>query len=119
MSVNASKEYGLEKALAKMHADWDGLEFRIIEYKDTGTYIVGGTDEIQVTRPMHFAYGRSALSHPLALLCLCCVDTVKVDWYLSYHDHPTKVQLICLMLLPQQQRRLSLMCLHSGNRQRV
>ena len=48
ISVNASKEYGLEKALDKMHADWDGLEFRIIEYKDTGTYIVGGTDDIQV-----------------------------------------------------------------------
>lgn len=48
VSVNASKEYGLEKALAKMRADWDGLEFRVIEYKDTGTYIVGGTDEIQV-----------------------------------------------------------------------
>ena len=48
ISVNASKEYGLEKALDKMHADWEGLEFRIMEYKDTGTYIVGGTDDIQV-----------------------------------------------------------------------
>jgi len=51
ISVNASKEYGLEKALDKMHADWDGLEFKIIEYKDTGTYIVGGTDDIQVRMP--------------------------------------------------------------------
>lgn len=48
ISVNASKEFGLEKALDKMHADWEGLEFRIMEYKDTGTYIVGGTDDIQV-----------------------------------------------------------------------
>ena len=48
ISVNASKEYGLEKALDKMHADWEGLEFKIMEYKDTGTYIVGGTDDIQV-----------------------------------------------------------------------
>lgn len=48
ISVNASKEYGLEKALDKMRADWEGLEFRIMEYKDTGTYIVGGTDDIQV-----------------------------------------------------------------------
>jgi len=49
ISVNASKEYGLEKALDKMHADWDGLEFKVIEYKDTGTYIVGGTDDVQVS----------------------------------------------------------------------
>jgi len=40
--------------LDKMHADWDGLEFKIIEYKDTGTYIVGGTDDIQVSMsPAH------------------------------------------------------------------
>ena len=68
VSVNASKEYGLEKALAKMHADWDGLEFRIIEYKDTGTYIVGGTDEIQVICPVCCACLWSALSQSLALL---------------------------------------------------
>lgn len=46
-SSSASKEYSLEKALEKMRRDWDGAEFRCIEYKDTGTYIIGGTDEIQ------------------------------------------------------------------------
>lgn len=48
ISTNASKEYSLEKTLEKMHADWDGLVFRVVEYKDTGTFVVGGTDEIQV-----------------------------------------------------------------------
>lgn len=48
ISTNASKEFSLEKALDKMHADWEGLEFRIVEYKDTGTFIMGGTDEVQV-----------------------------------------------------------------------
>ena len=47
-STNASKEYSLEKAMEKMQNDWVGMEFRVIEYKDTGTYIVGGTDEVQV-----------------------------------------------------------------------
>jgi hypothetical protein len=47
-STNASKEYSLEKAMEKMKSDWAGMEFRVIEYKDTGTYIVGGTDEVQV-----------------------------------------------------------------------
>jgi dynein heavy chain, axonemal len=47
-STNASKEYSLEKAMEKMKADWVGVEFRVIEYKETGTYIVGGTDEVQV-----------------------------------------------------------------------
>lgn len=48
LSTNASKEYSLEKALEKMKGDWEGVEFRVIEYKDTGTFIIGGTDEIQV-----------------------------------------------------------------------
>ncbi len=67
ISVNASKEYGLEKALDKMHADWDGLEFKIIEYKDTGTYIVGGTDDIQVRMPP------ADVSQPACLKSLLCL----------------------------------------------
>lgn len=38
----------LEKVLEKMSRDWEGVEFRITEYKETGTYIMGGSDEIQV-----------------------------------------------------------------------
>jgi dynein heavy chain len=47
VSTNASKEHSLEKSLTKMVTDWDGLEFRTVAYKDTGTFIVGGVDEIQ------------------------------------------------------------------------
>lgn len=43
----ASKELSLEKALSKMQADWSGLEFRVVPYKDTGTAVVGGTDDVQ------------------------------------------------------------------------
>lgn len=50
LSGSASKEYSLEKALAKMKGDWEGLAFRVVEYKDTGTYVIGGTDEVQVRR---------------------------------------------------------------------
>ncbi len=35
MSGVASKEWSLEKTLSKMAADWKGVEFRCIEYKDT------------------------------------------------------------------------------------
>lgn len=47
VSSVASKEYSLQKVLEKMRADWEGVVFRVIEYKDTGTYIMGGTDEVQ------------------------------------------------------------------------
>jgi hypothetical protein len=49
VSAAASKEAALAKALSKMQADWQGVEFRVVEYKDTGTYVVGGTDEVQVS----------------------------------------------------------------------
>lgn len=49
VSAAASKEAALDKALSKMQADWQGVEFRVVEYKDTGTYVVGGTDEVQVS----------------------------------------------------------------------
>ncbi|GFH11920.1 uncharacterized protein HaLaN_07505 [Haematococcus lacustris] len=36
------------QALDKMEAEWQGLEFRVLAYKDTGTFIIGGTDEVQM-----------------------------------------------------------------------
>ena len=48
ISTNASKEHSLEKALEKMVEDWDGIDFRCIAYKDTGTFILGGVDDVQM-----------------------------------------------------------------------
>lgn len=48
VGTSATKESSLEKALVKMQADWEGVAFRVVEYKDTGTFVVGGTDEVQV-----------------------------------------------------------------------
>jgi dynein heavy chain len=45
--VNASKEYSLEKAFDAMEEEWKDLKFNAKEYKDTGTYILSGVDDIQ------------------------------------------------------------------------
>eukprot|EP01018_Ginkgo_biloba_P022956 Gb_30436 [translate_table: standard] len=47
LSVTASKEFSFEKTLDKMSAEWDGVEFVVLPYKDSGTYILGGVDDIQ------------------------------------------------------------------------
>eukprot|EP00899_Mesostigma_viride_P020786 jgi/Mesvir1/28709/Mv19680-RA.1 len=47
ISTNASKENSLEKALEKMEAAWEGAVFRVIAYKDTGTSVLGGVDDVQ------------------------------------------------------------------------
>jgi len=43
----ASKEFSLLKAMDKMEEDWDNLEFAVLEYKDTGTFIFRAMDEIE------------------------------------------------------------------------
>jgi dynein heavy chain len=47
IGANASKEYSLAQTLKKMTKEWEGQEFRCVPYKDTGTYVLGGSDEAQ------------------------------------------------------------------------
>jgi dynein heavy chain len=47
VSEQASKEYSLEKALDKMSNEWRPVAFECIEYRDSGTYILRGLDEVQ------------------------------------------------------------------------
>ena len=42
----AEKEYKFEFALEKMRGEWHNFEFEISPYKDTGTYVVKGVDEV-------------------------------------------------------------------------
>merc|ERR1712023_349221 len=44
--VAAEKEYGLERALQAMKDEWSNVQFEVKAYKDTGTAVVGGIDEI-------------------------------------------------------------------------
>ncbi|KXS11241.1 hypothetical protein M427DRAFT_505508 [Gonapodya prolifera JEL478] len=47
ISDAASKEFSLQKTLAKMRDDWEPLEFNCIDYRDTGTKILSALDEVQ------------------------------------------------------------------------
>ncbi|MEW5313906.1 MAG: hypothetical protein WDW38_005438 [Sanguina aurantia] len=43
----ATKEHSMLQAMKKMESEWVGMDLRVMPYKDTGTFILGGTDEIQ------------------------------------------------------------------------
>lgn len=45
--ISASKEYGLQLAMEKMEAEWKNMVFDTKEYRQTGTRILTGIDEIQ------------------------------------------------------------------------
>ena len=47
ISMVASKEFSLKKTLDKMIAEWEGMDFKCMAYKETGTFILSGTDDIQ------------------------------------------------------------------------
>ena len=48
ISGQASKEYALEKALGKMKADWEAMNFNFVRYKETDLHILSSIDDIQV-----------------------------------------------------------------------
>jgi len=53
VSEAAAKEFNIEQTLDKMLGEWTGMELQIFPYKDTGTSILTGIDEIQAILDEH------------------------------------------------------------------
>ncbi|KAH7297912.1 hypothetical protein KP509_25G018200 [Ceratopteris richardii] len=59
VSEFASKEYSLEVTLDKMQAEWIGVKFDYVMWRDTGTAILRGLDDLQTLLEDHIAKTQS------------------------------------------------------------
>eukprot|EP00754_Rhynchopus_humris_P047613 Rhum_TRINITY_DN7196_c0_g1::Rhum_TRINITY_DN7196_c0_g1_i1::g.22071::m.22071 len=64
ISEVAMKEYSIEEQLNNMKKDWETLSFLIDPYKDTGTYVMKGTDEVQQMLDDHMIITQSLSFSP-------------------------------------------------------
>ena len=89
VTIAAEKEYNLERSLNSMMKEWESIEFEVKAYKDSGTYVVGGIDEIISTRRLvHIAKAYSIFQdrNKAIELCVARFDQETKDAFLDLYS---------------------------------
>ena len=82
VSEAAAKEFNIEQTLDTMLGDWTGLELQIFPYRDTGTGVLKGVDEVQAILDEHVTMTQARSRRPV-LRCLRLVAISRCrGWFL-------------------------------------
>ena len=60
----AAKEYHIEKSLAKMKKEWEGLNFLLPKFKNTSTYTIAGFDDAMAILDEHIVTAQAMQFSP-------------------------------------------------------
>ena len=60
----ANKEHGLSEKLKTMEGEWSELNLLVKEYKNTGTFIIGGTDDVFALLDDQIVMAQTMLASP-------------------------------------------------------
>lgn len=64
ITVAAEKEFNLERQLGNMKREWETVEFEVKPYKESGTFVVGGIDEIMTLLDDHIVKTQTMRGNP-------------------------------------------------------
>jgi dynein heavy chain len=94
ISMHATKQFGLEKSLKAMQADWKPLSVEIKAHRKSGTHIIGGVDDITALLDEHIVKTQTMRGSPFVKGILNeCVDwEEQLKYAQSMLDEWLKVQ---------------------------
>lgn len=64
ISTEAQKQYSLKQTMKVMKSEWKDMELGTMEYKDTGTYLIKGVDDVQALLDDHIIKTQAVRGSP-------------------------------------------------------
>jgi dynein heavy chain len=77
ISTQAQKQYSLKQTMKTMKGEWKEMDMETLPYKETGTYLIKGTDDIQALLDDHIIKTQAVLGSPFVKP----IEKEVKEWY--------------------------------------
>jgi dynein heavy chain len=89
---SAAKEYQIEQALDKMEREWENMNLNIHNYRETGTGVLRGIDDINVVLDEQITMTQVWIDALTAMRCVCVRVVTLFAVFVLIDDHVLGVQ---------------------------